>query len=126
MQVAPQAIHINTLKDRPTGVTDFFSKIAQNQGISAFMRGSSGLALNLATQHTIRFFTYDFFHDATKGLSSSQFMQTLMASTLSACLTSTASYPLDLVHARMAADMSSKATIFTPDSKQARNMAMGD
>ena len=73
MQVAPQAIYINTLKDRPAGVTDFFSKIVQNQGITAFMRGSSGLALNLASQHTIRFFAYDFFQDATKGLSGSQF-----------------------------------------------------
>ena len=51
-----------------------------------------------------------------KTMTDSQPTQTLAASLVSALVTTTIAYPLDLAHGRMAADMSKKPSLFIEEN----------
>ena len=108
MQVSPQAVYTNPIQDKPVGYLDLYKKVLHHQGITALFRGAPPLAMNLALQHTVRFFSYDYINIISGQYINDVKQKTLLASTVSALLTTVLSYPFDLAHGRMAADMSKK------------------
>ena len=85
-------------------------EISLNQGIAAYYRGTNALIYKLALTHAMKFTLYETIFSSLNE-SNSHFTSTLGAATFTALLTTAATYPLDLAHGRMAADMSKKVSI---------------
>jgi ABC-type spermidine/putrescine transport system permease subunit I len=79
-----------------------------NQGIMAYYRGTNALIYKLAATSCIKFALYEVLFQSQN---EKTFSSSLVASTVTALVTTAMTYPLDLAHGRMAADMSKKATI---------------
>lgn len=78
--------------------------------------------MNLALQHTIRFFSYDYIYGLTGQYTKDAHQRTLIASTVAALLTTTICYPFDLAHGRMAADMSKKPSVYVDDPRATKSV----
>ena len=94
----------------PKNNLDLYSKVSINQGVMAFWRGNGALMSKLTVQYSVRFVSYDLIKSTTDSK--------LLAALLSACLTTTASYPLDLAYCLMASDMSKKPALHSTRDKQ--------
>jgi Mitochondrial carrier protein len=103
--------------DRPKGALDLSNsksilselllEISLNQGIAAYYRGTNALIYKLVLTHAMKFTLYEtIFSNLNE--SNSHFTSSVGAATFTALLTT---YPLDLAHGRMAADMSKKVSI---------------
>ena len=81
-----------------------------NQGITAYFRGNNALIYKTVINHALKFALYE---TAFQGLneSNSAFVSSLLAGTFTALFTTAITYPLDLAHGRMAADMSKKTHV---------------
>ena len=85
-------------------------EISLNQGIAAYYRGTNALIYKLVLTHAMKFTLYEtvFGH---LNQSNSHLASTMGAATFTALLTTAVTYPLDLAHGRMAADMSKKVSV---------------
>ncbi|TNV77496.1 hypothetical protein FGO68_gene2474 [Halteria grandinella] len=119
LQVNPLANYTNP-SDRPKGALDLSNKISVNQGLLSFYRGNNAYLYKLAIQHILKFMLYEtvFQQFNHKNKNDLNLTGTIAAASATAIVTTAITYPLDLAHGRMAADMSKK-TIVVAMSKNA-------
>ncbi|CDW82930.1 guanylate-binding n-terminal domain containing protein [Stylonychia lemnae] len=97
MQVKNIALLANPL-DKPKNTIDLSNRI-------------NAYVYKIALQHSMKFFLYETVFQELKN-DNNPFVSSMGAAMLTALFTTTVTYPLDLVHGRMAADMSKKPTVF--------------
>lgn len=96
---------------KPTSVVGVFVTIANDQGAMQFFRGNLANAYKYALHAFARTFLYERFRYelSTDGMSpSSALVKNIWVNSLVSLTVLTAAYPLDLVHTRMAVDMSKR------------------
>lgn len=74
-----------------------------NQGIIAFYRGNAAYIYKMTIDFGLKFYLYEKVFSYDNG-----FFGTLIAGLATGVICTTVTYPLDLAHGRMAADMSKK------------------
>ena len=111
LQVNSLVKYANPTVDRPKNFPDLCNKVTYNQGMFAFYRGTSAFVYKLIVQYSARFVMYENlvgrFGDGDKASP----LHVVGAATGSALFTTLVSYPLDLAHGRMSADMSKKPAL---------------
>ena len=89
-------------------------EISVNQGLMSFYRGNNAYIYKLVVQHALKFTLYEtlfqqYNHKANK--EELNIPASIAAASATALLTTAVTYPFDLAHGRMAADMSKKANV---------------
>jgi hypothetical protein len=80
----------------------------------AFYRGNNAFIYKLAITHALRFTLYETIFQKFNSLTDQErpgFIESAGAASITALLTTAVTYPLDLAHGRMAADMSKKTSV---------------
>lgn len=87
-----------------------------SQGVVAFYRGNNALIYKLTAAQALRFVMYERLLSTAKTTMGDNIFSVLLSSTLTSLVLTSVSYPLDLVHGRMAADMSKKPSLYSNKS----------
>jgi hypothetical protein len=86
-----------------------------NQGLLSFYRGNNGYIYKLAISHAVKFTLYETifqeYNVKAKTESDVNLTASIAGASATALVTTALTYPLDLAHGRMAADMSKKANV---------------
>ena len=67
----------------------------------------------VASSQALKFVLYERIQNMTKQTLGNNYLSVLASSTMSGCIIMSLTYPLDLVHGRMAADMSKKPSMYS-------------